>query len=317
MAEQEGTFMQNSEIMVSVICNVYNHEKYIREALDSFVMQKTDFSYEVLVHDDASTDHSADIIREYEKRYPQIIKPIYQSVNQYSKCNITLTYQIPRVKGNYIAICEGDDYWSDAYKLQKQFEEMENHPEIDMCAHAADVICDGNIIAKIAASEIKEILDTNRVILGGGEFFATNSLFLRTEMFKNIPDFYKFYGLDYVIQIWGSLRGGILFLPDYMSTYRTGVINSWSDRTNKDVSFNVEQKEKLITVLRMIDSYTDQQYHTALTQRIAYYGVESLLLQHRYYDLRHGEYRQYYNAYPIERKMRILARQILHVVGLK
>ena len=70
--------MQKNCIMVSIICNVYNHEKYVREALESFVMQKTNFNYEVLVHDDASTDHSADIIREYEKQYPEIIKPIYR-----------------------------------------------------------------------------------------------------------------------------------------------------------------------------------------------------------------------------------------------
>ena len=122
-------YMQEPKVMVSIICNVYNHEKYVREALESFVMQKTDFAYEVLVHDDASTDHSADIIREYEKQYPDIMKPIYQTVNQYSKCSITRTYQVPRAKGKYIAFCEGDDFWNDPYKLQKQFDEMEKHPD--------------------------------------------------------------------------------------------------------------------------------------------------------------------------------------------
>ena len=110
------------KVMVSVICNTYNHEKYIKSALDGFVMQKTNFEYEVLIHDDASTDSTADIIREYEKKYPDIIKPIYQSENQYSKkVPISKTYQYSRAKGKYIAICEGDDYWTDPFKLQKQF----------------------------------------------------------------------------------------------------------------------------------------------------------------------------------------------------
>ena len=149
--------MQEPKVMVSIICNVYNHEKYVREALESFVMQKTDFAYEVLVHDDASTDHSADIIREYEKQYPDIMKPIYQTVNQYSKCSITRTYQVPRAKGKYIAFCEGDDFWNDPYKLQKQFDEMEKHPEIDMCAHAAYELRGKRIVNIIAPSNRKTV----------------------------------------------------------------------------------------------------------------------------------------------------------------
>ena len=84
-------------------------------------MQKTDFPFEILIHDDASTDGTADIIREYEAKYPDIIKPIYQTENQYSKgIKVSQVYQFPRAKGKYIALCEGDDYWTDPYKLQKQ-----------------------------------------------------------------------------------------------------------------------------------------------------------------------------------------------------
>lgn len=99
------------KLMVSICCITYNHEKYISEALESFLMQKTSFKYEILIHDDASTDNTAKIIREYEKKFPEIIKPIYQIENQYSKGNkINLVYNFPRAKGKYIAICEGDDY---------------------------------------------------------------------------------------------------------------------------------------------------------------------------------------------------------------
>ena len=132
--------MEN-EIKVSIVCNAYNHGKYIKKALDGFLMQKTSFKYEVLIHDDASTDGTAGIIREYQQKYPDIIKPIFQKENQYSqKIRISYRYQFPRADGKYIAICEGDDFWTDENKLQKQFDIMEQHEEVDMCAHAAQCI---------------------------------------------------------------------------------------------------------------------------------------------------------------------------------
>jgi len=97
-------------------------------------MQQCDFDYEILIHDDASVDRTADIIREYELKYPAIIRPIYQKENQYSKGQrgISLKYNFPRARGKYIALCEGDDYWTDSLKLQKQVEFLENHPKISL-----------------------------------------------------------------------------------------------------------------------------------------------------------------------------------------
>ena len=127
---------ENNEILVSICCITYNHEKYIRDAIEGFLMQKTDFPFEVLIHDDASTDGTADIIREYETKYPDIIKPIYQTENQYSKgIKISATYNYPRAKGKYIALCEGDDYWTDPLKLQIQVNVLEKHPQYVFCCH--------------------------------------------------------------------------------------------------------------------------------------------------------------------------------------
>lgn len=122
--------------LVSVCCLTYNHENYIRECLDSFIMQKTNFAFEVLIHDDASTDKTADIIREYEVKYPNIIKPIYQTENQYSKgVKPTFEFNFPRAQGKYIAMCEGDDYWTDPLKLQKQIDFLEAHPDYVLSCH--------------------------------------------------------------------------------------------------------------------------------------------------------------------------------------
>lgn len=131
----------NLDVLVSICCITYNHAPYIRQCLDGFIMQKTNFKYEILIHDDASTDGTADIIREYEAKYPDIFKPIYQTENQYSKGkNISATYNWPRAIGKYIAQCEGDDYWTDPLKLQKQVDYMEANPEFSMCFHKVKVL---------------------------------------------------------------------------------------------------------------------------------------------------------------------------------
>lgn len=115
----------------------YNHEPYIRDALNGFVIQKTSFPFVAIVHDDASTDGTAEIIREYAEKYPDIIKPIYESENQYSKHDSSLgsimSEACEATRAKYIAMCEGDDYWIDPYKLQKQVDFLESHPDYGMC----------------------------------------------------------------------------------------------------------------------------------------------------------------------------------------
>ena len=122
-------WVENRHPLVSICCSTFNHEKYIRDAIEGFLMQKTTFPVEILIHDDASSDGTADIIREYEKKHPDIIKPIYQTENQYSKGNKPGRINRKRARGKYIALCEGDDYWTDPLKLQKQVDFLEKNPE--------------------------------------------------------------------------------------------------------------------------------------------------------------------------------------------
>lgn len=131
--------------LVSIRCTVYNHEPYLRQCLDGFVMQKTTFPFEAIVHDDASTDGSAAIIREYAEKYPDIIKPIYESENQFTKGTIfKIMDGAMSPNSKYISLCEGDDYWTDPYKLQMQVEFLEKHPDYMMCFHRAITILDEN-----------------------------------------------------------------------------------------------------------------------------------------------------------------------------
>lgn len=139
----------NEDVLVSIICEVYNHEPYLRECLEGFVMQQTNFLYEILIHDDASTDGSVAIIREYEQKYPHLFKPIYQKENQYSKgVSIWRDIQIPRAQGKYIAICEGDDYWTDPLKLQKQVDILEADETLMACCTDCSVVDNHSALLK-------------------------------------------------------------------------------------------------------------------------------------------------------------------------
>lgn len=128
-----------SDPLVSIRCLVYNHEPYLRQCLEGFVMQQTTFAFEAIIHDDASTDGSADIIREYAEKYPDIIKPIYETENQYIKHDDSIKQAINAVAypdSKYIATCEGDDFWTDPNKLQTQVDFLESHPDFFMTCHA-------------------------------------------------------------------------------------------------------------------------------------------------------------------------------------
>ena len=171
--------------MVSIVCEVYNHELYLRDCLEGFVMQKTDFPFEILIHDDASTDKSAVIIREYESKYPSLFKPIYQKENQYSKgVGIWKDIQFPRAKGKYIALCEGDDYWTDPYKLQKQVDILETDDTLIACCTNTSIVDDkGNLLEARQPSDVvphnKEGKYSLREFFGQGHSYPTGSVVFR------------------------------------------------------------------------------------------------------------------------------------------
>ncbi|HAX96890.1 MAG TPA: glycosyl transferase family 2, partial [Prolixibacteraceae bacterium] len=133
---KQFNLIESEQPLVSICCITYNQEKFIRDAIEGFLMQKTKFPIEVIIHDDASTDKTTDIIREYQSAHPDLIRAIYQSENQFSKgLDQALKHVYGGARGKYIALCEGDDYWTDPLKLQKQVDFMEAHPECTICFH--------------------------------------------------------------------------------------------------------------------------------------------------------------------------------------
>lgn len=264
--------IDNQEIMVSVICNTFNQEAYIRQTLEGIVKQNTDFLFEVLIHDDASTDNTRTIIKEFELRYPHIIKPIYQDENQYSQ-NISVTnrYQLTRAKGKYIAFCEGDDYWTDEKKLKIQVEALENNPNINICAHAVSIIRDKDVDGVVRPFFKDCIFSPEQVILYGGDFVGTCSLMYRRIMDEKMPSFRKNTSLDYTIQIHGALNGGLLYIDRNMGTYRIGSNGSWTNRILRVPQKAITHYEKMEKLLDNINKDTEYKYADVIDFSITEY----------------------------------------------
>lgn len=187
-------------LMLSIWCITYNHEPYIRQCLDGFVMQNTNFRFEAIVHDDASTDGTAAIVREYAEKYPDIIKPILETDNQYSKGDGSLDRIMGAAcKGKYIAFCEGDDYWVDPLKLQKQVDFLESHPEYGMVFtdYQISYVDSGQIVQKKCYIPIAnddnlkwKILTQKHFLISTATILGRNSL--HKQMYENIEDFNGF-----------------------------------------------------------------------------------------------------------------------------
>jgi len=269
----------DDEILVSVFCMAYNHEKYIQEALEGFVNQVTDFRYEVIIHDDASQDNTAQIIREYEKKYPDIIKPIYQKENQYSKkIPIVSTYIMPQLKGKYIAICEGDDCWTDSKKLQSQVDILEKNASCSACVHQTIKLdCRTNKEADLSFVNHDGVIDKAIVIEGGGKAFHLSSLMCRREYFFNRPDFCRAIpGVgDYPLAIYLALCGEIYYINKPMSLYRLhSCATSWVSR-NDTVEKQQRLTDNILKMLKMADEYSDFKY-TDLFKSAAVYNQYKL-----------------------------------------
>lgn len=242
------------DIKVSVLCTVYNHEKFIRKCLDGFVMQKTNFKYEVLVNDDCSNDNSRKIIEEFVTKYPEIIKPVYQKENQYSKGrSITIDILFPRSKGMYIAFCEGDDYWSDEKKLQRQFDFMEMHKECSMCTH-------NTIIHDLNNKEKDKYFNDKKKdgFLTDEEVFMewlvhTSSYFVRREHFK-IPTYLRgFWFGDYVRLTYSYTVGKIGYIAKTMSVYNNNNNNGITQKyMQTDVSKKIDMALKRAYYLKKL-----------------------------------------------------------------
>ncbi|MEM8270169.1 glycosyltransferase [Morganella morganii] len=234
--EIKSHWKYTDKIYISCVCIAYNHESYIRDALDSILAQKTEYRFELIIHDDKSTDNTRKIILEYKKKFPNIIKLILQEENQYSKCPRIISLTVPYLDGDFVTICEGDDFWIDQYKLQKQIKELILNPNVNLIiTQALSLYPDGTTEKFCDLGSTKRYISFADCILGPKkDFYPTATFFFKRNIMVSLPDW--FYTIapvgDYYIQLFASYNNGCIYLPDVTSTYRRDSIGSWSQSLN-------------------------------------------------------------------------------------
>ena len=288
--EIKATWGECEAVTVSILCITYNHEQYLRDAINGFLMQETIYPFEVIIHDDASTDATANIAKEFANLYPNIIKLIIQKENQYSKGEpgSFLGFVFGYASGEYIALCEGDDYWTDPHKLQIQVDEMMSHPECDISFHPATRIeASGMHPPKEICNHANTtlVIPAEQVILNGGSYMPTAALMLKRNIFENMPDWFNRVPFgDYFIQCLASFNAGALYINRVMSVYRVNVPGSWSvNNTYKD-KFNENLILQVIVCCHLLDSWSDFRFARAFSARIARYYLS--LWQRGIFDLK-------------------------------
>ena len=308
-----STGRNNGEIMVSVYCLTYNHEQYIRCALDGFISQKTDFNYEVFVHDDASTDGTKKIIEEYAHQYPEIIKPIFQTENQYSK-GVSIVDEIlfPRMKGRYIAMCEGDDYWSDENKLQRQVDFLEGEKTYSACVHNTRVInCRTGAESLINDSSVDMDLAFDEVVREGNAQFQLSSLVCRREFFTVPKDMKaKDFG-DYPLAIYLMFNGKIRYMKEIMSVYRLFAKGSWTSThlLQPTYEMQVRTQSDLVDFLHDLLLYSnknniEKEYCKSIEKVYRCQTFNLLKMENKNKEILNS-YRDIYNTLSIKEKFKI------------
>lgn len=215
-------------VKVSVCMITYNHETYISDAIEGVLMQKTNFPIELIIGEDCSTDNTRNICIEYQQKYPDIIKLRLPEKNLGVMPNFIET--LSAGSGKYIALCEGDDYWTDPLKLQKQVDFMEMNDALSFCFHNATVyFVDNNLTVDFNEKMKSGIRSTNDILLNEW-FIPTASVLLRSSMLPNpFPKwYYEVYNGDYGLELLLSIKGKFYYFNDKMSVYQRNALNSLS-----------------------------------------------------------------------------------------
>lgn len=277
--------MQNN-VEVSIICVTYNQEKYIEKAIKSFLMQKTNFNYEIIIHDDASTDRTQQIIKSYEAKYPNLVRTIIEEKNVHSQDKSVFEHSLINVNGKYIAMCDGDDFWTDEYKLQKQYDALEKNPNCFSCVHIV-ATCNEDESPNVVVKPSKKY-NLKEGIIKQDDF--AKLLFVRASTkcpFQTTSYFYrKEVALEALSSNWCIGRrkyfdanmlklfliyGDVYFVNEILSMHRKNAINSITDATKKDKSIRPHEMLKLIKEDLNFDKYTNNKYHKYLMTEVYNY----------------------------------------------
>ncbi len=267
-----------NDYKVSIVCLTFNHKKYIKECLEGFLMQKTDFKYEIIVHDDASTDGTGEMIKKFAEQYPDKIVPIIQETNQFSKgVDIVNDIIMPKAQGRYIAFCEGDDMWVFPEKLQLQVEFMDEHQEYSACVH--------NTYFRHCEKKIKDFpmfvwkndtdLTFEDIMKWSAFGYQTSSLFTKKELVEHTPPFG--YG-EHSMAIYLALVGKIRFIAKTMSVYRFRSSEFATRANTRSRQKLLEEYKQTVENLNQVHDYVDSEKKKLVQVRIDGYieGIKHL-----------------------------------------
>ena len=307
--------MEN-EILVSICCLTYNHEAYLRDTLDGFLMQKVDFPIEILVNDDASTDGTRAILREYAERYPALIRPFYQDVNLYSQGkDLCLEVLYPAARGKYIALCEGDDYWTDPEKLQLQVDFLEAHPEYTACVHDTVVhYCSGEkadyrLLHRGQDCDVR----FEDVLFGMSHAFHTSSIVAKKSVIAHPADFF-YVGLahgfgDHPDGLWMMTNGPVRYLDRCMSVYRMHSNNaSWSTMVDGAYDAMLEYFQGKLELLRAYRPWASEDRLAAVDGAILETEFEMMHYEGRDREQRRPPYREILRRQPLSYRAKNLVK---------
>jgi len=241
---------ESTKPLVSISCTTYNHEKYIAKCLEGFLMQKTTFPVEILIYDDASTDSNPEIIKSYQRKYPNLVKVILQKENQFSQGHNVNKFNFNRAQGKFIALCHGDDYWLDPYKLETQVELLEKF-DAGIAGHPAKMVdvnnkqigkLSGKVVNQTCKYSVKELLEHD------GHMLPFGSIMIDRKTMLDIVEYMPPVKYHTGIQLLGCRRNGIVVSPKVMSAYRTQVPGSTTELMLLD------NKKKVLTTIERIES---------------------------------------------------------------
>lgn len=251
---------------ISIVCITYNQADLVAQALDGFINQELDCVYEIIIHDDASTDNTPEVLKCFYDKYPDKVTLLLQTENQNSKPDVDVTCcGISHAKGRYIALCEGDDYWIDTRKLQKQYQILEGDHSISASFHSAYTETpNGDRKTFALHCDVFKKYTTEEVILGDGSFMPTSSLFFRKSTFNKINKelIESMPCGDYFFQIIASSEGGAAYLNKPMSIYRIGHAGSFTTNfSSSDWNKKAKFYQRMKCAIDIVNTITSLEYN--------------------------------------------------------
>ncbi|TDS88336.1 glycosyltransferase involved in cell wall biosynthesis [Rahnella sp. BIGb0236] len=249
--KKRKTLLPNSDVKVSVCCITYNQELYVADAIEGFLSQKTNFPFEIIISDDGSTDETSNIIDSYVTKYPGLIR--YVKTKRNLGANGNLLNAVSHAKGAYIAFCEGDDYWIDDKKIQKQYDAMIANPDVMFSFHPCFLL-KGESVSKVKSyskGELISLFTVDDVLKSLNQFAPTASYMFNKEMIGMLPEWFNNAPVgDLFLELYGMKNSGGLYLPWPMSVYRLQSQGSWSAHTQKQSEAHTTRHLAIIESLK-------------------------------------------------------------------